>query len=118
MCYPLGDAYCVTDYFAEGMSFKDECWLAHLVKPDRGDMKRATLLVMMTRFRDWGKFMSWGRLWPEDASEQERDAVVGKYVKIATASAGFVREWRRLLGAAEHTQAAFSPRLAQLIDEA
>ncbi|EFJ44473.1 hypothetical protein VOLCADRAFT_95420 [Volvox carteri f. nagariensis] len=47
---PLGDRQAVTDYFVQGRSFKDECWLVDLAVPPNG-IKRATLYVLLTRFK-------------------------------------------------------------------
>ncbi|EFJ50814.1 hypothetical protein VOLCADRAFT_88113 [Volvox carteri f. nagariensis] len=47
---PLGDRQAVTDYFVQGRSFKDECWLVDLAVPPNS-IKRATLYVLLTRFK-------------------------------------------------------------------
>ncbi|EFJ39401.1 hypothetical protein VOLCADRAFT_101021 [Volvox carteri f. nagariensis] len=41
---PLGDYYAVTDYFVQGRSFKEECWVTDLCVPP-GGLKRATISI-------------------------------------------------------------------------
>ncbi|PNH07742.1 hypothetical protein TSOC_005752 [Tetrabaena socialis] len=48
---PLGDAYAVTDYYCQqGASFGEDCWIADLTPPPQG-LKRAAVLVILTRFK-------------------------------------------------------------------
>ena len=46
---PLGEGTVVTDYYAQGLSFKKDLWLADLRPPQQG-IKRASILVLLTRW--------------------------------------------------------------------
>lgn len=50
---PLAGGYAVTDFFAQGMSFKEACWLMHLTPPPSGGLKRQSMLVSLTRYPRW-----------------------------------------------------------------
>lgn len=109
--FPLGDAYCVTDYYAQGMSFRDACWLAHLTPPpDRGAMKRASLLVTHTRFRNWEALQLWAPLW---GSETERKQVIDRFHRCIQPKADLTAELSRLERLAIATLAAYPPSLAK-----
>ena len=80
--FPLADGFCVTDYYAQGQSFRDDTWLAHLGIPDGGRFVRATVLVTLTRFRDWDAVLPWGPLWSEGNLE-ERERVIDAFHRAA-----------------------------------
>ena len=79
---PLGDGFAVTDYYAQGMSFGDALWMAHLGVPDAGPMQRASVLVTLTRFRDWDRVLPWARLWPPGDLARRR-VVIDAFVALA-----------------------------------
>ena len=84
--FPIGDGFAVTDYFAEGLSFGAAPWYAYLAKPDRGRLQRASVLVTLTRFRDWDAVWVWAPLW-RPGDEEERKRVVNSFAAAAKPSA-------------------------------
>lgn len=100
--FPLGDGFCVTDYYAQGQSFRSACWLAHLAKPDKGALQRASVLVTLTRFRDWDAVLPWAPLWPEGDADR-RDKVIEAFHRVARPSDDLHAELERLRIAEERT---------------
>jgi hypothetical protein len=96
---PLGDAYCATDVYVPGLPFRDDCWLAHLAKPDTGSMHMPLLLVTQTLFRDYDK-----------------SNVVSAHHDAAKPSPELVKDFRRLRAIAAATRARFPARLRQHLD--
>lgn len=115
--FQLGDGFCVTDYYAQGLSFKDETWFAHLCKPDHGPLQRASVLVTLTRFADWDRVLAWTPLWPPSASPAEISAVIRAFRRAATPSADLLAEMRRLRAQAQHTREAYPARLRALVEQ-
>lgn len=93
--FPLGDGYCVTDYYAQGQSFRGYPWFAHLGKPDGGSLVRASVLVTLTRFRDWDAVRPWTRLW-RDGDDEGRASVISSFYNAAKPSADLAAELLRL----------------------
>jgi hypothetical protein len=82
----LGDAYAVTDFYIQGMSFKDECWLLHLNVPPAGlreQLLRASVLVALTRFKDLPSCRLVALLW-RPGNERERQHVISKFMAATT----------------------------------
>jgi hypothetical protein len=70
-------AYCVTDYFAQGMSFRGAPWLLHLSLPDnRAVFSRANLLIPLSRPSLWSQLKLLTPLWPPD-----KPSAKDKYLK-------------------------------------
>ena len=115
--FPLVLAYAVTDYFAQGMSFKGACWILHLSPPPSGHFKRPSVLVPLTRYRHWGEVRSLCPLWSQSANEEDKQAVKDKFVACARVSPDLVAEMRRLKQAAIATRASLEPRAAAVRDE-
>ncbi|KXZ42275.1 hypothetical protein GPECTOR_170g190 [Gonium pectorale] len=100
--FPLEPAYAVTDYFAEGDTFRGHNWLAHLCPPPTGGMHRATLYVVPTRFTSLDSFRLLCPLWPPgDTQEQRR--VLDKFTDLARPIPDLQAEWHRLQRLAAHT---------------
>ena len=78
--FPLSPAYCVTDYWAQGVSFKDDCWICHLAPPPDGFFQRASLFVALTRYGKWSHVKTLTPLWPADADDATISAVVKRQV--------------------------------------
>jgi len=102
---PLGDAYAVTDFFAQGATFSDdECWISHLVPPPDNPISRASLLVTLTRYKRWSNFHHLGHLWPPgDATA--RDAIVTALHSASLMQPQLVAELHRLQQLATATEA-------------
>lgn len=91
---PLGDAYAVTDYFCQGMSFKEDLWLSHLVPPAVGKFERASPYVIITRHASMDRFHGLTPLWHTTA---ERELVIDKFYQAARSiDPDLVREVARL----------------------
>lgn len=115
--FQLGDGFCVTDYYAQGLSFKDDTWLAHLCKPDSGPLLRASVLVILTRYADWDRVLPWTPLWPPGATADAIDRVVDAFHRAAKPSPDLLAEMDRLRRRAAHTRATYPPRLRALVDQ-
>ena len=98
--FPLGDAYAVTDYFCQGMSFGEAIWLAQFMKPNTGNFSRASLYVLLSRFRDWDAVRP---LSPLYKTEAEKKAVVDAYCKAATLTPDLKAELARQRRLAKET---------------
>ncbi len=86
---PLGEGYAVTDYYCQGLSFREKYWLAHLTPPsDGGGIKRASLFVIKSRFRAWSAVIPVAPLWDPHASNaaSERERVIDAYWQAARMS--------------------------------
>ena len=104
---PLGDAYAVTDYFAQGMSFGTACWLLDLVPPvDAANrpmrLKRPSIFVMVSRFRAMTALRLLTPLW---ATAAEKAKVVQAFYNASAMTDDLKAEVRRLHAAAEATKA-------------
>ena len=103
--FQLGDGFAVTDYYAEGLSFGNDTWFAHLCRPHTGKLQRASVLVTLTRFADWDRVLAWTPLWPANATRQERERVIKAFHKAAKPPADLTAEMARLRGLANDTRA-------------
>ena len=115
--FQLGSGFCVTDYYAQGLSFRDDVWFAHLCRPERGRLQRTSVLVTLSRCAGWDRMKAWTPLWPADATDDEIDAVVDAFHAAAAPSRDLVVEMERLRDRATHTRAAYPDRLRALVDE-
>jgi hypothetical protein len=93
--FPLGDGFAVTDFYAQGQSFGREPWYAHLARPDTGGLKRASVLVTLTRFRDWDAVLPWAPLWP-DGDQAARAAVIKSFCSAARPSEDLQADLQRM----------------------
>jgi hypothetical protein len=107
---PLNDAYVVTDFFVQGCSFKDDCWVVDLMPPPTG-IKRACLFVLLTRFKSLAHIRLLRPLYEGRAS---REAIIKAFTKAATISPDLAAETRLQREAAQQTL----QRHAALFDEA
>ena len=115
--FQLGDGFCVTDYYAQGLSFRDEVWFAHLCRPDTGALRRASVLVTLTRFADWDRVLAWTPLWPATASEKDIERVIDAFHRAAAPSPDLLAEMDRVREAAMRTRADFPDHLRALVNE-
>lgn len=98
--FPLGDGFCVTDYYAQGQSFGLDPWLAHLAKPDDGRLYRASVLVTLTRFRDWDAVLPWAPLWQ---TPQQRSSIIDAFQAVARPTPDLRADLQRLVEAEART---------------
>ncbi|EFJ41908.1 hypothetical protein VOLCADRAFT_107527 [Volvox carteri f. nagariensis] len=97
---PLGDRQAVTDYFVQGRSFKDECWLVDLAVPPNG-IKRATLYVLLTRF----KMLDHVRLLrPLYTTPHERKRIIKQFLSMTNLEPDLAANLRLLKQAARDTE--------------
>lgn len=115
VAFPLGDGFCVTDYYAQGQSFGDSLWFAHLSKPDRGALVRASVLVTLTRFRDWEAARPWTRLWPPGNAAM-REKVITAFHNVARPSDDLRSDMHRLSLAERRTISALPAHLRALLN--
>jgi hypothetical protein len=101
--FPLDLAYAVTDYFAEGTSFRGQNWLAHLSRPPDGRLHRASLYVIPTRFSSLDDFHLLCPLWPH-GDDAEKERMLQKPLRLAQPVPDLKAEWQRLLDLAELTR--------------
>jgi hypothetical protein len=113
--FPLGDGFCVTDYFAEGLSFGSYPWLTHLGKPDHGHLERASVLVTLTRHRDWDAVLPWSPLW-KNGDVEARAEVIKAFERVARPSADLAADLRRLARAEDSTLSQFRTEWMRLLD--
>lgn len=92
---PLGDAYAVSDYYCEGASFKDDCWIADMMPPADGPFVRASVFVILSRFKSLNNFRALRRLWPK-GDDIAKQRIVGIYQKTAIMSTQLRAELARL----------------------
>jgi hypothetical protein len=112
----LCDGFAVTDYSAQGQSFGDAVWFAHLGVPPDGQLSRASVLVTLTRFRDWGAVMPWAPLWPE-GDEQRREYVIRRFCRAARPSRQLRRELRRQEHAARRSRVLLRQQTRDVLTE-
>ncbi|EFJ40932.1 hypothetical protein VOLCADRAFT_99206 [Volvox carteri f. nagariensis] len=97
---PLGDRQAVTDYFVQGRSFKDECWLVDLAVPPNG-IKRATLYVLLTRFKTLDHVRL---LRPLYTTPHERKKVIRQFLSATNLEPDLATNLRLLKQAAHETE--------------
>jgi hypothetical protein len=91
----LSLAYCVTDYFAQGMSFKGKPWLIHLTLPDKHpSFDRANILVPLSRPSRWSELKLITPLWPQGDSKA-REKFINKVHQALKPSLDYKEEMKR-----------------------
>lgn len=71
--FKLRAASVVSDYWCQGSSFRDQCWIADMMPAATGIVERASNLVIMSRFADKASFKSLRTLWDSgDILEESR----------------------------------------------
>ena len=71
--FKLRSASAVSDYWCQGTTFGDNCWIADIVPAPTGVVERASFLVMLSRFKNKAMFKALRRLWKEgDGAEEAR----------------------------------------------
>lgn len=111
--HTVGDGYAVTDYFVQGTSFKKERWLLHVNPPSRG-LARATLLVMLTRYRSWDDIYLVCPLWPP-GDMRARDEVIDKFLDAVRVDADLLCEMNRLIQADIATRSKYAYLLEESV---
>ncbi|KXZ41050.1 hypothetical protein GPECTOR_902g156 [Gonium pectorale] len=109
---PLGDAYVVTDYYCEGASFGDDCWVADLTPPPGHGIKRATIFVILTRFRSMDHVLLLRPLYDE-RFPASFTAVVDQFLKAARLGPDLTAELGRLSGLAASTRERYAADYAR-----
>eukprot|EP00883_Tetradesmus_obliquus_P015806 jgi/Sobl393_1/8963/SZX79373.1 len=77
---PLGDGFAFTDFFCQGMSFKDQPWLADMRPPPTGTLDRASLAVVLSRFASWSRFKGLTPLWPRKTTCMTKEAKAARKI--------------------------------------
>ncbi|EFJ39806.1 hypothetical protein VOLCADRAFT_100523 [Volvox carteri f. nagariensis] len=90
----------VTDYFVQGRSFKDECWLVDLAVPPNG-IKRATLYVLLTRFKTLDHVRL---LRPLYTTPHERKRIIKQFLSATNLEPDLAANLRLLKQAARETE--------------
>lgn len=97
---PLAEGYVVTDFYTQGMSFKENCWVAHLNLPPGGGTTNATLrasmFVLLSRFASWEHVRILVPLWRSNATQKEKDKIIDRYHNICKLPENFKAELERL----------------------
>jgi hypothetical protein len=79
----LSDAYAVTDYYCQGVSFKLDAWLAHLkVPPTVGGLRRPAVFVVLTRWGAWEQVTLLRLLWAA-GDTVGREKVIDQFYELA-----------------------------------
>ena len=105
--FRLNDAYAVTDFYCQGMSFKHARWMAHLnMPPGQHQLSRAAVFVVLTRWGEWEYVWLIAPLWPEGDSAA-RDVVIDQFHKLACLQVDLKAELRRLRALAARAKATY-----------
>lgn len=116
--FPVEAAYAVTDYFTQGQSFPlEQQWLADMRQPTKGPWLRASLYVMLTRFRSMDALRLLCPLWPEGNVAAEAK-VKGALRHILVPDPDLAAEWRRFQQLAQVTAQQYDTLLSVLKQEA
>jgi hypothetical protein len=100
--FKLQSGYAVTDYYAQGLTFKDGLWIVHLTPPPKGTFARASIVVILSRYRSWDDVHLWEPLWDTAAATApaDRAAVINKFHKALQMPDRLETELKRLHTAA------------------
>lgn len=93
---PLGEGYAVTDYYTQGMSFNEDCWVAHITPPPGGKMQRASMFVLLSRFRSWKHVRILLPLWNESTTASKKAAIVDRFLTMTRLPEAFRNELEEL----------------------
>ena len=104
--FPLESASAVTDYFAQGVSFRGEPHLLHLNVPPDGKMTRANLLVPVSRPSLYSQLHLLTPMWPH-GDLAARAKVIRKVHEALKPNAHLQMETARLQALAEETKSRF-----------
>ncbi|GLC52858.1 hypothetical protein PLESTB_000676100 [Pleodorina starrii] len=105
--FNLDYEYSTTDYFAEGLTFRNQTWLAHLSPPPTGQWHRASMYVIPTRFTSMDSFHLLAPMW---STPEEKPRVLNRLLKLAEPVPDLQAEWERLCNLADFTRQVL-PRL-------
>ena len=89
---PLGDYYAATDFYVQGRSFGEQCWVIDLTVPP-GGIKRATLYVLLTRFKSLAHIRL---LRPLYTTPHERTVAIRQFLKATQMEPDLAAELRLL----------------------
>jgi hypothetical protein len=103
----LSDAYAVTDYYCQGVSFKLDAWLAHLnVPPTGGGLRRPAVFVILTRWGAWEDVTLLCPLWAV-GDGAGREKVIDQFYELACLEPDLRKELDRLRQASDDAKDKF-----------
>ena len=108
---PLAEGYVVTDFYTQGMSFGDACWVAHVnLPPGMGAYStlRASMFVIFSRFRSWEHVRTLRPFWTEQTGRQKIEECVTSLLRVTVLPCDFKAELRRLRAKQESTRGRLS----------
>ena len=100
---PLGDAYAVTDFFVQGYSFKNECWLLDLAIVNNSIL-RSCLFVLLSLYRTWDDVKL---LRPLHRTAHEKALVLAAFCRAARMDPDLAAEHQLHTEAFERTKLAY-----------
>ncbi|GLC45719.1 hypothetical protein PLESTM_001770500 [Pleodorina starrii] len=111
---PVGDWHAYTDYGVQGRTFGEETWVIDLTLPPHG-IKRATLYVLLTRFKSLDHIRLLRPLYTTPAA---RKKVIAAFLKATHLEPDLAAELRLLSAAAAATRNRYPAefRLAEELD--
>ncbi|GLC44536.1 hypothetical protein PLESTM_001610800 [Pleodorina starrii] len=111
---PVGDWHAYTDYAVQGRTFGEETWVIDLTLPPRG-IKRATLYVLLTRFKSLDHIRLLRPLYTTPAAHKK---VITAFLKATHLEPDLAAELRLLSAAAAATRNRYPAefRLAEELD--
>ena len=113
--FPLDLAYAVTDYWTQGMNFGRSAWLLDLTPPPTGGLSRASVVVPLTRYRDWDEVRLLRPLWPPGDDRAARNAL-DRLWRALRPDRELHEEWARL-AEVEHATLERHAGLCQALQE-
>ena len=111
--YKLADGYAVTDYAAQGQTFRNATWLAHLAPPHDGHLTRASVYVVLTRFSTWKDVRLIAPLLP-DSGVATKHNIMTTLLNLTAREPDLAAELERLQTLAAATERTLPQRLQEL----
>lgn len=115
---PLAEGYSVTDFYTQGMSFGDACWVAHINLPPGGGANatlRASMFVLFSRFRSWDHVRILRPLYTDRTPVDAKKKIIDRLHDITQLPRDFRAELARLRATAAKTKEDLK-RFFQLVD--
>ena len=106
---PLDHAMAVTDFYAQGVSFKKDPFFCHINPPPDSSIRRANILVPVSRPSLWDALHLVAPLWPK-GDVQERKRVIQAFMRAVKPRPEYVKEMARLHDLASATWAELGDR--------
>lgn len=104
---PLSEGYSVTDFYTQGMSFGDACWVAHINLPPGGGANatlRASMFVLFSRFKSWEHVKILRPLFTDNTPFKDKQKIIDRLLAITQLPDDFKAELRRLRAKDEETK--------------